>query len=211
MYRYFMRVHYTYKITFPEKGLYYFGKHSTKNLRDGYRGSGKLTKELIREGHVYEVELIALHETSPAAYLHEQTLIGDRWKNDHHCINRMPGGKSRYTFGVPRNPEWNRKIGESNRKPRKDKAKVLMAAKLGAEARRGQKDSLEVRMKRGASVSASTLGKPKPWMCKRIQVDDKIFVGIDAAAKEFGLNRHGVRVRLKSDKHPTWKEIKNER
>lgn len=192
-----MRVHYTYKITFPEKGLYYFGKHSTKNIRDGYRGSGRVVQELIRRGDAYEVELIALHETCAAALKHEELLIRDRYRFDPNCVNRIKGGGGiKNDVGTP-----------GNRTPRKDKLKVLMAARLGTEARRGQKDSPETKAQRNASVSLATMGVPKTWLRKRLQIDDKIFIGIDAAATEFGLNRYGVRVRLKSDKYPTWKEI----
>jgi hypothetical protein len=189
--------HITYKITFPDTGFYYFGKHSTKRLNDRYKGSGVDVANLIKQNARHSFEMVALHESSDAAFAHEKTLVGDRYLADPFCLNKIQGGAGVKNFkGKP-----------GIRTPRRDKQKVLMAAKLGAEARRGMKDSPEVRARRSASVSAATTGIPKPWICKRISVDDKVYVGIGEVCKAFSISRYHVRTRLKSEQYPTWIEL----
>lgn len=200
-----MTFHCTYKVTFPDKGFYYFGKHSTRDLTDGYSGSGRIVRELISSGETFDVELIALHNTNNDAYLHEKLLISDKWKLDSSCINLKPGGRNRFVFGIPRDPSWNRKIGEANRKPRKDKSKVLMAAKLGSEARRGQKDSEETKARRNAAVSQATRGVPKPYLLKVYIVNGETFKGIESVKEKYPLSSPTIFSRMKSEKYPTWR------
>jgi len=190
-------LHITYKITFHDTGFYYFGKHSTRQLNDRYKGSGVEVVNLIRQKKLHSFEMIALHESSGDAYDHEKSLIGNRYITDPTCLNKIRGGIGIRNFkGKP-----------GVRTPRKDKQKVLASAKLGAAARRGQKDSPEVNARRSASVHAATIGKPKPWLNKTIEIDGITYSGFADACENLKLSRYIIRTRLKSKEFPTWKEI----
>jgi hypothetical protein len=84
--------HYNYILLHPETKQYYIGKHSTKNLNDGYMGSGAWPRQMIKEN----IELIKVItdfcESSEEAYINEKALIGDKWQNDLNCMNRVAGG-----------------------------------------------------------------------------------------------------------------------
>lgn len=189
--------HITYKITFPDTRFYYFGKHSTRTLNDRYKGSGVAVMNLIKQKKPYSFEMIALHETSGDAYDHEKCLIGNRHITDPACLNKIRGGIGIRNFkGKP-----------GIRTPRRDKKKVLASGKLGAAARRGMKDSPEVNARRSASVSAATIGVPKPWLNKNIEINGIAYSGFESACTHLKLSRYIIRTRLKSDKFPNWKEL----
>lgn len=84
--------HYTYTIIDEDTVQYYHGKHSTNDLNDGYMGSGSWIKSIQDKENI--VKLInEFYESSDAAYKAEAELIGDLWKTDELCMNRMKGGK----------------------------------------------------------------------------------------------------------------------
>jgi DNA-binding CsgD family transcriptional regulator len=83
--------HYTYVTCDPETGQWYGGKHSTRKLNDGYRGSG----DWIRDHPCPErlvTKIVAFHASEEAAYLAEAALITDDIANDERCMNRTGGG-----------------------------------------------------------------------------------------------------------------------
>ena len=144
-------MHYVYKITFTNTNEYYIGKHSTVKDNDGYLGSSTLTNEKIANEEVYIFEIIEYYDSSIEAYNAEKEIIGLLWKSDPLCLNKVPGGKGGWEYnnwsGIPKSEEHKQKIGEANSKPKTGKGLIatIANAKLGAEKRRGQKDSIEVK------------------------------------------------------------------
>ena len=96
--------HYVYRISclIPEKLYYYLGKHSTKNLEDGYKGSGtnlKWKRVLEKYGiENFKFEIWYFYENSQKAFTAESLLIGNRWKWDIWCCNGRQGGSGGYRF-----------------------------------------------------------------------------------------------------------------
>jgi len=85
--------HFTYKISNPATGEYYYGKHSTDNVNDGYMSSGNWVPSLTEEARKGLVkEIVNYYESSELAYEAEKILIGDYWKTDPLCKNEKPGG-----------------------------------------------------------------------------------------------------------------------
>lgn len=127
-----MTYYYTYKITLLKGSLaghYYFGQHRTKNLNDGYVGSGKIIKDYFKhydkvEGVTYVKEILHFYNDKEELSLAEKVLIGDKYITDDLCLNlkqggtNIPGGggklgnKSR--LGKHNSKEHNAKIGLSN-------------------------------------------------------------------------------------------------
>ena len=85
---------YIYKITIKSTKQYYIGKHSTLNLDDGYMGSGVGILEYYNKYGFDDVvkEIIMFVRTDEELLESEKLYIGDKWKTDPLCLNRVPGG-----------------------------------------------------------------------------------------------------------------------
>ena len=103
--------------------------------------------------------------------------------------------------GIPKSEEHKKAISIANSKPKTGKALEACKAnaRLGAEARRGQKDSLEVRRKRASSLSKTLTGLEQPNRRKKYKIDNKIYVGMKSIIEEFNVTRQTIYNRIKSD------------
>lgn len=99
--------HYIYIIRGLFKNKYndhyiYIGKWSTKNINDGYCGSGialhNAYKKYPISKNLWEKEIIEFNESYDANSIREIYYIGDKWK-DKNCLNLKPGGVGGY--GAP--------------------------------------------------------------------------------------------------------------
>lgn len=202
--------HYVYKVTFNLTNEYYIGKHSSILESDNYRGSGVVLKEKISNDEPFTFEILKYYDSSKEAYEGEKTLISDLWKNDPLCLNKVPGGKGGFEHidwkGIPKSEEHKRKIGEGNKKPRTGQAylNVVAAGKLGAQARRGQKDSIEVRQKRAESLSKATKGKPKLYLRKKYIIEGVEYLGLEDIVKKYNVSRQTVINRIKDNRWSEW-------
>lgn len=91
-----MRYYYTYKVQCTAVGwedYYYLGQHTTNNLDDGYKGSGKQLKEYYKQyPEDYTFTILAFYKDKTELSIAEQKLIGDLWKTDPYCLNCTSGG-----------------------------------------------------------------------------------------------------------------------
>lgn len=85
---------YVYKILF-ENGEYYIGKHRTKNLNDGYCGSGILIQQKIANGEIKTAKKIILefHKNDKELSIAEERIIGQKYITDSLCLNKVKGGE----------------------------------------------------------------------------------------------------------------------
>ena len=94
------RYRYIYKITIKSTNQYYIGKHSTLNFDDGYMGSGIGILEYYNQ-HGYDdviKEIIMFAHTDEELIEYERLYVGDKWKTDPLCLNRVPGGTFNWTW-----------------------------------------------------------------------------------------------------------------
>ena len=86
---------YIYKITCTAgsfKNKFYFGQHTTDNLDDGYKGSGKkLLKYYNKYPNDYIKEIIAFYDSQEALNEAEYELIHP-YLNTSECLNLKEGG-----------------------------------------------------------------------------------------------------------------------
>ena len=84
---------YLYKIEFPN-GKYYFGKHTTKNLNDGYGGSGSLLPKEYAHNNINNIKKIILKflHNSDELNIEEEKLINNLYLMDDNCLNYCKGG-----------------------------------------------------------------------------------------------------------------------
>ena len=94
------RYRYIYKITIKSTNQYYIGKHSTLNFDDGYMGSGVGILEYYNQNGYDDVikEIIMFAHTDKELLEYERIQVGDKWKTDPLCLNRVPGGTFNWTW-----------------------------------------------------------------------------------------------------------------
>lgn len=136
--------HYVYRTTVTTLGesFYYFGKHSTKNLRDGYKGSGTMIKSTLKHldylkqhdpDFTVENDVLCYFETAVDALEFEELLVEEaKEKFGCYCMNVAEGGIGDYRAYMTdyQKAEISRKISEAN-KGRKlsDESKKLISIK----------------------------------------------------------------------------------
>lgn len=139
-----------YKTTNLLTGKFYIGKHQTKNLEDGYMGSGRdLRKDIALLGEEnFSKEIIAIYDTEEKMNLAEEILVVI---DPEVSYNKCPGGKGGFGYinnsglnisGVNKRDykEISRKVSitkQNNPKPMSDetKKKISDANKLTNESR----------------------------------------------------------------------------
>ena len=97
-------IHYIYKIHFLygyPSGRYYIGRHAHRGKtleNDKYTGSGDFCDEYFREygrkeGITYIKEILEINPTHKINVDRETFWIGDLYKTDPLCMNKIPGGE----------------------------------------------------------------------------------------------------------------------
>lgn len=136
------KYYYTYRVDCTAvgwEGYYYLGQHTTSNLDDGYKGSGKKLKEYYKlYPNDYTFTIIEFYSNKTELDIAEQTLLSDLWKTDSYCLNCMSGGSGGWSIVNKRgvlSEEHKQKISKAQRgkKLTEDHKKKL------SEARKGKK------------------------------------------------------------------------
>lgn len=86
--------YYLYKTTNLSNGKCYIGVHKTKNLDDGYIGSGKYLKNAINKYGIenFEKEIIKFFETEDKMWQEEVETINENFVKDKNNYNLRCGG-----------------------------------------------------------------------------------------------------------------------
>lgn len=84
-----------YKVTNKINGKIYIGKHQTKDLNDGYMGSGKYLKRAIEKYGIdnFKKEIIFQFDNEEDMNSKEAELVNEDFVNDEKNYNLCPGGK----------------------------------------------------------------------------------------------------------------------
>ena len=146
------KFYYTYKITLLKGSLaghYYYGRHKTNNLNDGYAGSGTKLQAYYKkydsiEGITYVKSILQFYESDEELNTAEKLLIGDKYNTDPLCINLCAGGS------------WGELSDESKHKitvaltgkhPNEETRKRISAGGKGNKNALGHRASAEARKK----------------------------------------------------------------
>ena len=89
------KYHYFYKITNLINGHFYYGVHNTKNLDDGYMGSGVRLQIAYKKYGIenFKKEILKYFDTKEEAFEYEAEVVNETLINDNNCYNLSPGGK----------------------------------------------------------------------------------------------------------------------
>ena len=93
--------HFTvYKITNLVNGKYYIGKHQTKDLDDGYFGSGKLIRKAIKKYGIenFKKEILFVFETEDEMNAKEAELVTEDLIASGSVYNLCPGGQGGFGY-----------------------------------------------------------------------------------------------------------------
>lgn len=90
-----MKFHYVYQIENLVNGMLYIGKHSTKNIDDGYMGSGTYLKNAILKYGIenFKKSILLVFETEEQALEYEKLLVTEEFVNSNGTYNLTCGGK----------------------------------------------------------------------------------------------------------------------
>lgn len=85
---------YTYKITNLTNGKIYVGVHKTKNLDDGYMGSGKLLKRSISKHGIenFKKDILMFHESESEMFEIESLIVDQEFVDRKDTYNIKIGG-----------------------------------------------------------------------------------------------------------------------
>ena len=119
-------MHYTiYKITNKLNGKFYIGKHQTKDLNDGYMGSGKILKRAIEKHGMdnFQKEILFIFDNEQEMNDKEKELV----TLHEMSYNLCPGGKG--GFGYINGNLPNGMLGKTQSEKQKTIAKELMTSR----------------------------------------------------------------------------------
>lgn len=143
-----MTYYYIYKITCTAgsfKDKFYFGQHTTTNLDDGYKGSGKKLQNYYKTyPNDYIKEIICFCKDIDDLNQKEYEVIKP-WLNNKMCLNLKHGG-----CGNELSEETKKKISDKMKEVMKHQEvrKKISEARKGKPAwNKGKKASLETRKK----------------------------------------------------------------
>ena len=92
-------IFYFYKITNKINGKFYFGVHSTKNINDGYMGSGVALRRAYKKYGIenFEKEILYYFNNADEMYAFEEQYVNADLVNNPECYNMVIGGRSERT------------------------------------------------------------------------------------------------------------------
>lgn len=136
--------HFVYKTFNPNNNKFYIGRHSTKNINDGYQGSGLWVQRSLKKGNNLkteileyakdEQELISLEEKYIKKYYNHPKNTNAKLASAGMTSEDMKGEKNP-RYGSKEQSEMMRKVGLSNKgrkqTPEVNKKKALFGKENG--------------------------------------------------------------------------------
>jgi hypothetical protein len=164
-----------YKITNKIDRKIYIGKHQTKDLNDGYMGSGKLLKYAIEKHGLcnFEKDILFVFDNEEEMNAKEAKLVSEEFVNKDTNYNLCPGGKGGWGYinennlGVSDNqkkaaaklaPNISSLGGRASQKTLREKKIGIYSDEFKHDGFKGKTHSKESKIKIGKSNSINQSG-----------------------------------------------------
>ena len=164
-----------YKTTNLVNGKFYIGKHKTKNLDDGYIGSGKLLKRAIKKYGLdqFKTEILEICPTEAHMNLAEKIYVvtdpevsynlcsggagGFEYINKHQLNWSLEKNKHITPFGKEHSEKYKQQILFGGEKGRRSIANLLKEGKIDTRTFLGRKHTEHTKMKMRKSKNGNSL------------------------------------------------------
>ena len=92
--------YYLYEIRNKINGMIYVGVHKTKDLNDGYMGSGKILRHAIKKNGIenFDKTILEIFETSEAMFCREKEIVNDEFLLREDTYNLRRGGTGGFDY-----------------------------------------------------------------------------------------------------------------
>ncbi len=133
-----MPIYYTvYRTTNQVNGKFYIGMHQTRNLADGYLGSGKIFKQALKKyrGKSFQKEILCFCKSEAEMRAKEAELV----EMHKPPYNLMQGGIAGFTHDVRTKKRISKTMTGRKRKPFSEETKARM--RISQQARRAAEAS----------------------------------------------------------------------
>ena len=190
-------IHYIYKIT-HNNGHFYYGRHSTNNLDDGYMGSGNWVKSVKDKNNLFK-EIIEFASSTDKLKQMEQKYIDEHY-GKQYCMNFSTNSSGGFFASGKNHPSYGKPAVNKNVPMSKEQKLKISKSMTGKKITDVHKNKIITKL-------------TKKW----IVVDPKgILYNVDTNFKQFCLNNKLTYnsmllvSRGKRLQHKGWKCIKND-
>ena len=172
--------YYLYKITNLLNNKYYIGMHQTKDLNDGYMGSGKIIKSAIKKYGIenFKKEILEFFINDEEMKKGEKKIIDTKILDDPLCYNLRLGGRGGFDYinknGLAHNNEINLKRSKKIKlwhleNDRKGKNSTFYGKKHTEETKKKQSTLKKEYFKNGGVHPQGMMGKKHTEETKKKQ------------------------------------------
>jgi hypothetical protein len=112
------KYYFVYKTTNLINGKFYIGVHATKNVNDGYLGSGKRLHDAIKCHGVenFNREILKFFDSYADALYYEQLLVTPELVESDNCYNLCEGGGKPPTMSGSKHPFYQKSRPDSRKR-----------------------------------------------------------------------------------------------
>jgi hypothetical protein len=175
------KYYFIYKTTNLVNGKYYWGRHSTNNLDDGYIGSGNYISRAIKKHGKDKLscQIMEYLLDMDSLKAREKEIVTLDLIKDPLCMNMSPGGGGGCAY--------NRIVSDETRK----KISIANTGQIYTDERR-------------TAMSRGQTGKINLHSIRKIIIEGVEYESIISASKLLGINDRTISSRLRRDNYPTW-------
>ena len=183
--------YYLYKITNLVNDKYYVGVHKTKNLNDGYMGSGKIIRQAIQKYGIdnFKKEILEFFNDSESMLKKEKEIITENFLSQEKVYNLRRGGAGGFDF-ITKN-----KLNLTPESLRKRAEAIKLSHKLNPREYIGKKHSEETKQhlsEKRKSFYENGGEHPKGMLNKKHKEETKAHVSMVLREKGSMIGKKGL-------------------
>ena len=172
-----------YEITNKINGKVYVGKHQTKNLDDGYMGSGKLIRRAISKYGLesFDKKILFVFERAEDMNLKEAEIVTDDFCLSNETYNLCSGGRGGFSYLN------SHRLNNSNKNMEQISARISKSL-TGRKYTEEQKEALKKAYSSGKRTPTCSPQYGNDYACKKVMcvATGMVYSSLRAAAQDRG-------------------------